>query len=96
MTKFHELTEGYMAGSEENYSCDLGGERVKILMTTSMHSVVVYLILSTQNKQGICYIILYNIHVQCILLILSKAALSRHVRQCVHLKSTSINVFPDN
>ena len=71
-----------MAGSEENYSCDLESERVKILMTTSIHSVVVYLILSTQNKQSICYI--YNIHVQCLLLLLSKAALSRHVRQCVH------------
>ena len=71
-----------MAGSEENYSCDLESERVKILMTTSIHSVVVYLILSTQNKQSICYI--YNIHVQCILLLLSKAVLSRHVRQCVH------------
>ena len=68
-----------MAGSEENYLCDLGSERVKILMTTSIHSVVVYLILSTQNKQSICYIILYNIHAQCTLLILSKAALSRHV-----------------
>ena len=54
-----------MVGSKENYSCDLESERVKILMTTSMHSVVVYLILSTQNKQSICYI--YNIHVQCIL-----------------------------
>ena len=71
-----------MAGSEENYSCDLESERVKILMTTSIHSVVVYLILSTQNKQSICYI--YNIHVQCILLLLSKAVLSRHVRQCVY------------
>ena len=71
-----------MAGSEENYSCDLESERVKILMTTSIHSVVVYLILSTQNKQSICYI--YNIHVQCILLLPTEAALSRHVRQCVH------------
>ena len=71
-----------MAGSEENYSCNLGGERVKILMTTSMHSVVGYLILSTQNKQSICYIILYNIHVQCILLLLSEAAFSRHVTVC--------------
>ena len=59
-----------MAGSEENYSCDLGSERVKILRTTSMHSVVVYLILSTQNKQNICDI--YNIHVQCILLLLTR------------------------
>ena len=69
-----------MAGSEENYSCDLGGGRVKILMTTSMHSVVGYLILSTQNEQSICY--LYNIHVQCILLLLSEAAFSRHVTVC--------------
>ena len=73
-----------MAGSEENYSCDLGSGRVKILKTTSMHSLVVYLILSGQNKQSICYVILYNICVQCILLLLSEAALSRHVRQCVH------------
>ena len=71
-----------MAGSEENYSCDLGSERVKIRTTTSMHSVVVDLILSTQNKQSICYI--YNIRAQCILLRLSEAALSRHVRLCVH------------
>ena len=71
-----------MAGSEENYSCDLESERVKILMTTSIHSVVVYLILSTQNKQSICYI--YNIHVQCILLLTTEAAFGRHVRQCVH------------
>ena len=77
MTKFHELTEGYMAGSEENYSCDLGGERVKILMTTSMHSVVVYLILSPQNRAFVIYI-------QCILLLPTEAVLSRHVRQCVH------------
>ena len=57
-TTFPELTswEGYVAGSEENYSWDLGSERVKILMTTSKHSVVVYLILSSQNKQRICYI----------------------------------------
>ena len=54
----------------------------KILMTTSMHSVVVYLILSTQNKQSICYI--YNIHVQCIILLFPEAVLSRHVKQCVH------------
>ena len=54
----------------------------KILMTTSMHSVVVYLILSTQNKQSICYI--YNIEVQCILLLFPEAVLSRHVKQCVH------------
>ena len=69
-----------MAGSEENYLCDLGSGRVKILMTTSIHSVVGYLILSTQNEQSICY--LYNIHVQCILLLLSEAAFSRHVTVC--------------
>ena len=45
-----------MAGSEENYSCNLGSERVKILMTTSMHSVVVYLILSPQNRAFVIYI----------------------------------------
>ena len=44
-----------MAGSEENYSCNLGSERVKILMTTSMHSVVVYLILSPQNRAFVIY-----------------------------------------
>ena len=69
-----------MAGSEENYSCNLGSGRVKILITTSMHSVVGYLILSTQNEQSIFY--LYNIHVQCILLLLSEAAFSRHVTVC--------------
>ena len=56
-----------------------------------MHSVVVYLILSTQNKQSICYI--YNIHVQCILLLFPEAVLSRHVKQCVHETSNSINVY---
>ena len=67
-----------MAGSEENYSCDLGSGRVKILMTTSMHSVVGYLILLTQNQQNInCY--LYNIRVQCTRLLFSEAAFSRHV-----------------
>ena len=45
-----------MAGSEENYSCDLGSERVKILMTTSIHSVVVYLILSPQNRAFVLHI----------------------------------------
>ena len=45
-----------MAGSEENYSCDLGSERVKILITTSIHSVVVYLILSPQNRAFVLHI----------------------------------------
>ena len=49
-----------MTGSEENYSCDLGSERVKILMTTSMHSLVVYLILSGQKKQHLLYNIIQH------------------------------------
>ena len=56
----------------------------KILMTTSMHSVVGYLILSTQNKQSIYYNYIYNIHVQYNLLLFPEAVLSRHVKQCVH------------
>ena len=44
-----------MAGSEENYSCDLESERVKILMTTSIHSVVVYLI--CQHKTNRAFVI---------------------------------------
>ena len=42
-----------MAGSEENYSCDLGSERVKILTTTSIHSSCVFNFVTT--KQSICY-----------------------------------------
>ena len=71
-----------MAGSEENFSCDLGSERVKILTTTSMHSSCAFNFVNTKQTEHLIYI--YNIHVQCILLLPTEAALSRHVRQCVH------------
>ena len=45
-----------MAGSEENYSCDLGSERVKILTTTSMHSSCVFNFVNTKQTEHLLYI----------------------------------------
>ena len=45
-----------MAGSEENYSCDLGSERVKILTATSMHSSCVFNFVNTKQTEHLLYI----------------------------------------
>ena len=51
-----------MAGSEENYSCDLGSERVKILTTTStcMHSSCVFNFVNTKQTEHLLYNIIQH------------------------------------